>query len=158
MITQRFSLFYDLPNPSLPSFVALPSSDPASSPISPSDGVGGPSRRAVRVRFEEPQRSLDMQVRPLPVSDYNSILQAVAISWPQNRRAVIDGKGICLGATYHLDGPKVAGATRQARMEDLCRVVNRSLSALFPPSDGIVWGSLQQIPLPKCTETKTTSD
>ena len=37
----------------------------------------------------------------------------------------------------------MAGATRQARMEDLCREINVSLSALFPQSDGIVWGSLQ---------------
>ena len=37
----------------------------------------------------------------------------------------------------------MAGATRQARMEDLCRETNVSLSALYPPSDGIVWGSLQ---------------
>ena len=85
-----------------------------------------------------------MQVRQLPADRYHAILALLDnIDWPRNRRAVINGKGICLGATYHLDGLKVAGATRQARMEDLCREINVSLSELFPPSIGIVWGSLQ---------------
>ena len=139
-IALRVQTFSDLPNVPLPAFVVSPTSCSLSPVDPPVDVVHGPSERAFRVRFEEPETSLRMQVRQLPADRYHAILALLdTVDWPRNRRQVINGKGICLGATYHLDGPKVAGATRQARMEELCREINVSLSALYPKSDGIVW-------------------
>ena len=102
-------------------------------PSDESDGAGGFPSRATRVRFDVPEANLKMQVRQLPVCECNNILQLLdSIDWPQNRRTVIRGKGICLGSTHHVDGPRIAGATRQAKMEQLCRLVNVSFAKLFP--------------------------
>ena len=100
-----------------------------------------------------------MQVRQLSADRYHAILALLdTIDWPRNRRAVINGKGICLGATNHFDGPKVAGATRQARMEELCREINVSLSASIP-CPMVSFGALcrsMQIQSLKSIVTRTT--